>query len=807
MSIRFGQILRSLGKSPGYLAASITTLALGIGVSSAVYALVGGVLGKGLEYQRPEQLVSIRSDLRQTSLEDADATPAEFAAYLDAGGQAVDSLAAYTWKGMNLSGLEQPRRVVGALVSGDFFRVMGSAALHGRTLTVADDVSGAGRVVVISHDLWRQSFGSDASLVGRSIRLDGQSHVVVGIMPERFQFPFRHIAIWRSTAFGEEGLRDLETRDLGLVARLSDLSAMSRAETEFNRAAAELSAAHPSHYPNGLRLRLVSLRESIVGDARPFLLILAGAVFFVFLIVCSNVAGLMLARISARSGEMAVRAALGAGRSGLSLRWLLEGLFLAVCGCPMGLLLAWAAVTAVKAAQPFGIPRLDEVFIDGRVVLMTLGFTLLAGCVLGLLTSFRVSGIQLIGSLRAGHGFKTGTSSLWRSLVVAQTAMAVVLLVSGGLMTRSFLLLRDVDPGYRTGGLLTARIVLPSAKYEWFAPRRAFFEQLLAKTAALPGVEAAASVSALPLSDVRIQRGFALEPSEGRQSQVPLTADYVVVSPGYFEVMGIGLARGRYLRPSDSRAGPPKVLINESMAAMGWPGEDPVGKRLKIGRRASRFPWMQVAGVVRDVKQNSVDADSRPEVYVSYRRRGLLLHPVGAMFLVARTSGHPLDLVPGIRREVLSLDAEQPLVNVATMSQRLHDSISQQRFNAWTLGIFAACGLILAAVGLYALIAYSASRRFHEIGVRRAFGARPSDVVRLVIGQGMRLTSLGVLLGLALSIGLGRLLSSQLFNLSSLDLWTHASIAAVLLVVGLAASYLPASRAARVDPIQAIRYD
>jgi putative ABC transport system permease protein len=803
---------RVLGKSPGFTLVAVLTLALGIGASTAIFSVVNGVLLRPLPFEAPERLVMVWGDLYREGLNQMNASAPEFFDYKDA--QVFEQLAAYHWQGFNFTGGDQPVRINGAKVTASFFPLLGVPPELGRTFSAEEDQPGAGQAVVISHRLWQQRFGADPNVIGHTVQLDGKPFTLIGVMPKGFEYPSQYINAWTPLAFTADDLKASERGSHGLdvIARLKSGVTVEQAQAEMNLLARRIAEQYKDDYPKGFGLHLVSLHEQTVGDIRPALMVLLGAVGFVLLTACANVANLLLARATTRRREMALRAALGASRGRLVRQLLTESVLLALAGGALGLLLSFWAVKALLAIAPGDIPRFREVGIDSRALLFTLLISVMTGLLFGLAPALQSSLLNLNEALKTG-GQSVGDGArgnrLRRLLVVAEVALALTLSIGAGLMIKSFIGLNQVNPGFDAADTLSARIVLTPEKYAEPERKRAFFDQLIERIKALPGVRSSAVVSALPLSGYSNDRGFIIEGRQGMQGapgDVQPTSDYVVVSTNYFQAMGIPILRGRALQEGDN-AGELSVVINESFARKFFASAEALGQRIKLGGRQSPFPWLTIVGVAGDVRHRGLDKGVKPEMYVPYRQARLPAWPVGSMYLVVRGAGQPEALAAAVREQVQAIDPDQPLANIETMSERLGESISERRFSTLLMGVFAGAALLLAVVGLYGVMSYSVTERTREFGIRMALGAQPGDVLRLIIIEGGRVALLGVIAGVLASLMLTRGMASLLYGVSATDPLTFAGVAVLLIVVSLVACYLPARRATRVDPMIALRYE
>lgn len=801
--IRYG--IRSLMKRPGSTAVALITLALGIGVNTAIFSAVDSVLLRPLPFKDPERLVSIWEQTLKIGILRNEVAPANFVD-LRTQNQSFEAIGATGPQDLNLTGDGEPERISGQLVSANVFSILGVEPALGRTFLTNEDQPGQEHVVVLSHALWQRRFNQDPSIVNRNITLNGEAFTVVGVMPRGFFFPEREIDLWIPWAMEPEQAAGRGDHYLRLVGRLRSTATVEQANQDLKSIAARLETEYP-RTNEGLGFTSNSLHKDYVGDLRLPILILFGAVGLVLLIACANVANLLLAQATTRRREIAIRLALGARRWTIVRQLLVESLLLAGAGGLLGMLVAFWGVSGLAKFLPESLSKLQSVTVDTRVFLFTLGVSALTAIIFGgvpaLLASRTRPGETLSDTARDVSG---GTSGRFvrRLLVVSEVALAVVLLVGAGLLIRSFQRLRQVDIGFTTENRLTMKMVLPMPKYVKAEARRAFYDQTLQRVEAIPGVEAAGVITVLPLSFNGMNFSFSVE---GRSSpsdvELPF-ALYRVVSPGYFRAMGITLQRGRLLDAHDSPDTQPVILINQRLAEQYWPNEDPIGKRLKIGAVDSPNQWLTVAGVVNNVRQTGL-YEQKHEIYVPYaQERRVFMAPRD---LVVSTKADAASVVGAVRQAVWSVDKDQPISNVQTMDQVVAASISKERFQTLLLGLFAALALLLACVGLYGVISYAVVQRTHEIGVRMALGAKPVDVLRLVIRQGMGLTIIGLIVGVAVGSVVTRVLSDMLYGVGTRDPLTFVGAPLLLLVVAFLACYIPARRATRIDPLVALRYE
>ena len=800
--LRYG--LRTLRKSPGFTVVAVLALALGIGADSAIFSVVNTVLLRPLPYQDPDRLVMVWEDATKAGYPRNTPAPANYIDWREQN-QVFEGMAAIANISFNLTGDGEPERIDGRRVSASLFPLLGVEPHLGRVFLPEEDQPGANRAVIMSYGLWQRRFGSDPDITGKQLTLNGESFTVVGVMPPHFQFPSREDELWIPIAFGPNESATRGGHYLEVIARLKHGVTLQQAQAEMNTIAARLQQQYPESNTD-VGATVISLHEQLVGDIKPALLVLLGAVGFVLLIACANVANLLLARAAVRQKEIALRIALGASRARLIRQFLTESLLLAAIGGVVGMLLALWGVNLLKAFIPENISQVKAITIDAYVLGFTLLVSLLTGLIFGLAPATQASNFNLNETLKEG-GRDTAAGSrgkrLRSLLVIAEVAVSLVLLIGAGLLINSFLRLRSVDPGFRADNLLTMRIVLPRLKYPEQPQRTAFYAELLSRVEALPGVQAAAVTNWIPLVSQGDSVGFSIEGRpEPAAGQIPIAVTRVI-SPHYFSTMGIQLLQGRQFNEQDRADTPRTVVINETMARRYWPGEDPLGKRITTGSPADPASWRTIVGVAQDVRQFQLNADPRPQIYLPYEQP-VFFQPTN---LVIRTGIEPLSLAATVRRTVWEIDRDQPVSNVRTMEDVLSESIARQRFSMLLLGIFAALALALAAVGLYGLMSYAVAQRTREIGIRMALGAQARDVLRLVVAQGLKLVLVGVVIGLVVAYMLTRLMSSLLFGVSATDPTTFIAISLMLLCVAVLASYIPARRATKVDPLVALRYE
>jgi len=688
-------------------------------------------------------------------------------------------------------------------VSPEVFEFTGTKPVLGRGFLQEEEQPGRNRVVLLGHALWQRRFGSDPSVVGKPVILNTESYTVIGVLPPDFLAPSGWIRARVDVLVPLVVSSERTSYYLSVMARLKPGVTLAQAQSNMESIAAGLAERYPDTN-RGRGVNLVPAHEQVVGKTRGALMIFFGVVVFVLLIACVNVANLALARATSRQKEIAVRSALGASRSRLVRQLLTESIMLAVAGGVAGLLLTMWGIDSLVAIIPDTVPRAKEINIDGRVLGFTLVLSLLAGLVFGLVPALQASKPNLNEALKEGGRsvwLGGGRNRIGSLLLVSEVALSLVLLIGAGLMIKSFIRLLNVPPGFDRQNTLTMLIALPRQKYGQSEQQRAFFQQLLERVGALPGVEAAGAVNSLPLSQSQEGRYFAVEGDTRNVDEVDPGAGYRAVSPDYFRAMGIPLLKGRPFTERDAQGAPGAVIINQEMARRFFYDADPLGKRIKFSTREDAR-WSEVVGVVGDVRHHALDHERNSEIYAPYLQR-----PSAGMYLVARTASDSSGIASAIRDEVRAIDKDQPVDDINTMEQLLSASVAPRRFPMVLLSIFAAVALALASAGIYGVMSYAVTQRTHEIGVRMALGAQPADVLRLVVGQGVLLASIGVGVGLVAAVALTRLMSSLLFGVTATDPITFAAVSVLLAGVALGACFIPARRAARVDPMVALRYE
>ncbi|MGB6598606.1 MAG: ABC transporter permease [Candidatus Acidiferrum sp.] len=803
--IRFGS--RMLAKNPGFTSVAVLTLALGIGANAAIFSVVNSVLLRPLPYKNADRLVTLLHDGHD---------PVAVANYIDWRDQSTsfEGMGAADYWSANLSGVDSPEHILGLKVTQSLLPMLGVEPLLGRLFVEGEDQKGADHQVILSYGLWQRRFSGDANVLGKIISLDGEPYTVAGVMPRTFKFaPFwaTHAEMWVPNTFGDR-IHSRGGNSLRIFARLKPNVTLSQARAEI----ATITARLEQKFPGTNRDVLVTpLKENVVGDIKAPLLVLLSAVGFVLLIACANVAHMLLARSASRQKEIAVRVALGAPRTRVIRQFLTENLLLASMGASGGLLLAVWGTRALVALSPAVIPRVDTVTIDTRVVLFLLGVTIVTGVVFGLAPAMHSSAGNLTGTLKDGG--RGGSESVRRNrlrsfLVASEFALALMLLVGAGLMVRSFFALQSINPGFDPNHVLSMAVSVAGTQESEPHRRAIFYKQMIERVRALPGVEAAGGINHLPLAGDMWGWPFTIE---GRPKQLPgesPTAVYRIVMPGYFETMRLPVLLGREIAATDDAGAPGVVLINEEAARTYWPGKSPLGEHIAFHDRTGPSPtWLTVIGIVRNAKQEDWAAAPYPEVYLAALQNGDFLGEVEShasyITLVVRTSGNPAALSGTVKSTVWSFDRNLAISQVLMMNDVVSEANARPRFEAALLGLFAVVALVLAAVGIYGVMSYSVARRTQEIGIRIALGASRTNVLRLVVRQGMLLALAGSAAGIAGALLLSRLMTNLLYGVLPTDPATFASVALLLTVIALAANYIPARRAMQVDPIVALRYE
>jgi putative ABC transport system permease protein len=815
--IRFGA--RMLLKSPTITAIVILALALGIGANTAIFSVINAVVLRPLPYDHPEELLFLNE--RSPVLDEMSISYPNFTDWRNQN-HVFEKIGVYNRNSYNLTGYGEAERILTGQVSADLFSALRANAMIGRVFTNDEDKPGGPPVVVLSYALWQRRFGGQNSILNQNLTLNGRSYSVIGVMPADYAFPSR-VEMWVPVGqlSGDPNWQQRGNHP-GLygVGRMKPGVTQAQAQADMNNIAANLNKQFPDSNSNtGIRIR--TMMEVLVGDAvKNTLWILFGAVAFVLLIACANIANLLLARATARRKEMAIRAAMGAGRWRIARQLLTESLLLAIIGGGIGLVIAKLMIKWILYVSPTAIPRSREITLNWRVLAFTLGVSVLTGVLFGLVPALQAGQVDVHETLKeAGRG-TSAKHWLRSSLVIVEVATTMVLLIGAGLMIRSFYRLQNVDPGFSYEQLTSFTVALPQRKYVTEDQRSAFFNTLLQNLRALPGVQSVAAASGLPLGNNGWQTSFVIDgrpqPPKG---QSPLM-EACTVTPDYFRTMNIPLRRGRYFTDYDNRSflagrdlsklndgermisGTNVIIVDDLFAKQNWPGEEAVGKRIRFGTDAGA-PMLEVVGVVGRVRMESLSDDSnRVQGYFPFSQM-----PFNGMTVIIKGNSDPNQLIAAARAQVRSIDPDQPIYNIRTMEEIRGESVAPQRLNLLLLSIFAGIAFVLAVVGIYGVMSYAVTQRTHEIGIRMAIGAQPRDVFRMILGQGMLLTIVGMAAGLVLAFVLTRLMATMLFGVKPTDPVTFAGVAVLLAAVALIACYIPGRRATKVDPVHSLRYE
>jgi putative ABC transport system permease protein len=806
--------LRALRATPGFTVAAALTLALGIGANTAIFSVVHAVLLRPLGYAEPQQLVALRGLVAIRGVTEVTSSSPEYVNYRD-DVPSIEDAAAIWPININFTGTGSPERLQASVVSSNYTDVLGVKPMLGRSFTPEDDGGRIGYVALISWDLWQRRFGGDSAVIGKVARLDDDPLTIIGVMPKGFRHPMERgvspMEVWAPIDLDNPDPNFVNVRRfrmLEVVARLKPGATVEKAQAELDGLTARLKRDFPNDYPESenWKASVLPLAERVTGDVKPALLVLLGAVGFVLLISCANVANLMLSRATNRGREIAIRTALGSSRGRLIRQLLTESVVLAVVGGALGILIAVYGTSALSRLATLYLPRARDIGIDGTVLFFTALLSIITGIAFGLLPALQASRSDLQSSLReGGRSNTTGTARarLRSGLVIAEIATALVLVAGAGLLLRSFQRLTSIEPGFEPANLLTMRVWLPvpndAPKGRFFSlpQRREYYGRLREAMSQVPGVRDVALVSRLPFSG-RNNATFAIEGRPLAPDQQPPRAEIRVISPSYFATMQIPMTSGETLPAVEDSLSPAVVVVNKAFADKNFPGDNAVGRRIKFARGDN--PWMTIVGVVGSIRQISLETPPQEEVYLSYKR--------GAGFemsFVVRTEGEPLEKAGALQKAIHTVDPEQPVFGVMSMEQLLGDAGAPRRFSLLLLTLFAAIALVLSAIGIYGVMAYTTAQRRHEMGIRLALGAQPRDVLGLVVTQGMRVVALGVVIGLAGAWALSRLLTRQLFEIKASDPATYVGAAIMLGIVALVANYVPARRASRTDPMISIR--
>ena len=795
--------MRNLLRRPTFTLIAVVTLALGIGANTAIFSAINALLLKPLPFPDLDRVVAVWDKLPSRGVLHNEVTVAN---YLDwqSQTQSFEQLALYRWWSANLTGIDPPERIQGFLVTANFLDVTGIKPIMGRNFSPEENQPGKDQVAIITHSLWQRRFGGDPNILNKTITLNGVVRTIVGVMPERFNFP-KGAEVYGPVQMTPELMKSRGSHGYYVIGRLKPGSSIQTAQAEIDNISARLEQQFPETN-KGWGATVFPIVADTVRMYDTALWVMMAAVGFVLLIACANVANLMLARASGRQKEIAVRTALGASRWRIVRQLLTESVIVALIGGALGILIGFWGIDALRASNPGDAakyaPGWYQLGINSTVLLFTLGLSVVSGIVFGLAPALQVSKPNLNDSLKEGTRGTTGTTHRLRSsLVVFEVALSLVLLVGAGLLTRSFLSLLRTDPGFNADNVLTMNLVLPTAKYKDRPARAAFYDDLVQRVKAQPGVQSAAFVNYLPLGGSNSSDSYLVEgepePAPGQEHD----GRYRVATPDYFRTMQISVVRGRAFTEQDKAGAQPAVIVNETLARQHWPDQDPLGKRIRFYGPLDKAPWMEVVGIIKDVK-HELNIPVEPEYYLPHAQDAW-----NAMVLVARTTVDPASLAAALRQQVWTIDKDQPVFDVKTMHEVRSSSVAIYSFSSVMLAIFAGVALVLAAVGIYGVMAFAVTQRTQEIGIRMALGARTADVLKLVVNHGMKLALLGIVIGLAGSWALTRFIEKLLVGVEATDLLTFSLVSLCLLVAAFVACYLPARRATKVDPLVALRYE
>lgn len=791
--LRYG--IRMMAKRPGFTVIAALTLALGIGANTAIFSAVNAVLLKPLPFPESGQLIDLAETFKPDGfgsvsvpvLEDWKNQNTVFA-----------GISACQGTSFNLEGGDEPQRISGLKVGANYFDILGMKPALGRGFLTGEDVAGRDRVVILSDQLWRRNFGADPAIINKTIAVNGQKYTVVGVMPAAMSSLYRTVQMWSPLVFTESERIAREEHKFLVIGRLRSGITLAQARDQMNVIAQRLEA----QYKNGRGIRLMQIEELWVAGIRSTLLMMMAAVGFVLLIACTNVANLLLARATVRRREISIREALGAGRARLVQQFLTEGLLLSFIGGALGIALAWWTIKMLgKIAFPF-LPRSQEIGIDGRVLLFTLAVSVLTSVIFGLIPSIQAGKTDIQETLKeGGNTVSAGVVGGWLrpTLVVVEVAAAVVLLIGAGLMIRSVMRIREVEPGLRAQNLLTAKVSLPRERYKDIESTIGFYRQVLDRLNHLPGVESAALISHLPIEEMGYNANVTVEGKTYPPNESPIV-EFRVASEDYFKTANIPLLRGRLFSKQEGDDNRPVVVINEAMAKQIWPGDDPLGKQLKHDVPVT------VVGVVGDVKNYGLLHQAVPEMYAPYTYKSFWPDMRWNMRLMVRSALDNNDIAAAVRREVQAVDPAQPIYAVQTMNLVIENTVRDKSLNTTLLSVFAGVSLLLAVIGVYGVMSYTVAQHTREIGIRMALGARPRSILKLIMGRGAVLVSIGVVVGVLASFALTRFIENMLFGVTPTDPLTFVAIVTILGVVALLACLIPAQRAMRVDPIVVLRH-
>ena len=801
--IRYG--VRGLLKRPGFTAIALITLALGIGANTAIFSVVNAVLLRPLPFRDPDQLAIVWEDATFAGFPRNTPAPANYVDWKTQNQSFVD-MAASAETSFNLTGDGEPERVAAYSVTANFFPLFGVQPLLGRSFSDEEDRPGANKVAVLSYSLWQSRYGGDRQIINRDIQLNGQKHTVVGVMPAGFQFFESDVRLWVPLALDQEELANRGGHYLKVVARLKPGVTMAQAQADMNAVMRRIAVDHPGETMEGkLGAIVLPMREQVAGEARSSLIVLLVAVAFVLLIACANVAGLLLARAVGRRREIALRVALGAGRGRVVRQLLTESLLLAGVAGVLGSLLAYWSFTFLQRLVPEEMALSTPLSLDTRILAFTLLISIVTGIIFGLVPALQAANIDLNEALKQSSTRTTSTGRLRSAMIVFEVALSLVLLVGAGLLIQTLFQLFRQYSVLEPEKVLTMRTILPREKYKDPQQRDNFYQQVLQRVEHLPGVSSVGYTTSIPLAWKGGTSGFY---PEGATSPIPgmsYDSNHRQVSVNYLQTMKVPLRQGRYFQTSDNAQSMPVAIVNETMARQYWPGENVLGRRFKLGDPEENVPWVQIVGVVADIRQMGLDEPVKAEMYFPYQQGQLIWYV--PRDLVIRTNGDTSGLVGSVRQVIREVDPDQPVSNIATMAEVLGTEAAQRRMGMIMLVGFAALALLLASLGIYGVLAYFVTQHTNEIGVRQALGATPRNILFLVLKKGMGLTVAGIVIGLICSFVLTRLMSSLLFGVKASDPLTFVTVPLVLGLVALLACLIPARRATRIDPLVALRYE